>query len=196
MTKLGDAPGWDKMGGASGPSRCQKCGKPVKDPKYKLCYECNQKQREGGSSELKQEIFLPQECIFSTFYDEKKYLRREIYIEGAEKAAEAFTKAGITTTSIRNLFYPLKEMANNLKTNKTLEFGFAKDAFFKVHRQIVYNINRKGDKGPVLHPVFKEFVDKHLEIVTNKKEEFLGFVEYLTSIVARLKQDKRKGAET
>ena len=184
MVKLGDAPGWEKM---SAPAKCQKCGKPVKDPKYKLCYECSQKQREGERGESRQEISLPQECIFRTFYGENNFPRREIYIEGAEKASEAFTRAGITATSVRNLFYPLKEMANNMKTNKNLDFGFAKDAFLKVHRQIVYNVNRKGDKGPVLHPVFKEFVDKHLDLVMSKKEEFLGFVEYLTSIVARLK---------
>src|SRR4030043_484634 len=142
MSKLGDVPGWGKLSaGTSAPAKCQKCGKPVKDPKYKVCYDCSLKQRESERGDSKQEINLPQECIFSTFYDDKNFLRREIYIEGAEKASETFTKAGITTTSIRNLFYPLKDMANNLKTNKTLDFGFAKDGFLKVHRQIVYNVN-------------------------------------------------------
>ena len=47
---------------------------------------------------------------------------------------------------------------------------------------IRYNVKRQ-----VLHPVFQEFAERHLDVSTKNKKEFLGFIEYLTSIVARLK---------
>ncbi|OGP89562.1 MAG: hypothetical protein A2157_16885 [Deltaproteobacteria bacterium RBG_16_47_11] len=187
MVKIGDAVGWQKSSTkAPDVPKCQKCGKPVKDPKYKLCFECSQKTK-LESHEGTQEINLPRECVFETFYDDQNHLKREIFIEAAEKASGIFMGANISQTSIRNLFHLLKDMANRLQADRRLDFGIARETFYKFHRQVVYNANRKGDRGPLLHPVFKEFVEKHLDTATTGREQYLGFVEYLTSIVARLK---------
>ena len=167
-------------------ARCQKCGKPVRDPKFKLCFECNQKAREGGG-DLIRDITLPEECVFQTFYDSNKNLKRAVFIEAPEKAAQIFMNANISQTSIRNLFNLLKDIEKRIKADKKLDFGVAQEVFYRFHRQVVYNVGRKGDRGPLLHPIFKEFVDKHLDVATKSREEFLGFVEYLTGIVARLK---------
>jgi CRISPR/Cas system CSM-associated protein Csm2 small subunit len=187
MVKFGEAVGWQKSGsGGGGVAKCQNCGKPVKDPKFKFCWECDQKMKKEGAGDF-QTISLPKECIFETFYDSKTHLRREIFIESADKASEIFMNANISQTSLRNLFHLLKDMANRLQADKRLDFGVAVETFFKFHRQVVYNVNRKGDRGPLLHPVFKEFVESHTDVATKSREEYLGFVEYLTSIVARLK---------
>ena len=187
MAKIGEIVGWQGSGsGGSGGAKCQKCGKPVKDPKFKFCYECNQKMKQGDAPSY-ETIALPKECIFETFYDGEKHLRKEIFIGSADKASEIFMNANISQTSLRNLFHLLKDMANRLQAEKKLDFGLAKETFYKFHRQVVYNVNRKGDKGPLLHPVFKEFVENHVDVATKSREEYLGFVEYLTSIVARLK---------
>ena len=191
MAKIGDAVGWQKFGpgggsGGGGGAKCQSCGKPVKDPKFKYCFDCDQRMKREGSV-APQTVSLPRECIFNTFYDDQNHLRQEIFIESAEKASETFMAANISQTSLRNLFHLLKDMANRLQGDRKLDFGIAKETFYKFHRQVVYNVNRKGDRGPLLHPVFKEFVDGHLEAATKSKEEYMGFVEYLTSIVARLK---------
>jgi len=180
MVKIGNAPGWGKLPTGSS-AKCQKCGKPFKDPKYKFCFECSQKMKEVGD-DTTQEIALPKECIFQTFYDDKGHLKREIFIEAAEKASELFMNANISQTSIRNLFNLLKDMANRLKADRQFDFGIAQETFYKFHRQVVYNVKRQ-----ILNPVFKEFAEKHLDAATKTKEEYLGFVEYLTSIVARLK---------
>ncbi len=181
MVKIGDAVGWQKQNsGGGGMAKCQICGKPVKDPKFKFCYECDQKKKK--SAEDIQTVSLPKECIFETFYDSKNHLRREIFIESADKVSEVFMTANISQTSLRNLFHLLKDMANRLQADKKLDFGVAGETFYKFHRQVVYNVKRA-----VLHPVFKEFVESHLNVATKSKEEYFGFVEYLTSIVARLK---------
>jgi len=183
MAKLGDAPGWDKMGGgASGSPKCQKCGKPVREARFKFCYECNQKQRESDSGGVNRDASLPKECIFSSFYDEGGHLRREIFIESAKGASEVFMQANISQTSIRNLFHLLKDMGNRLQADRNFDFGAAKETFYKFVRQVEYNVKRQ-----VLHPVFQEFSERHLDVSTKNKKEFLGFIEYLTSIVARLK---------
>jgi len=186
MVKLGDASGWGKLGGGGSQPKCQTCGKPLKDSKYNLCWDCSQKKREGGGN-LNMDVSLPGECVFNTFYDAKNFLKREIFIESAEKAAKTFMDAGISQTSIRNLFHLVKAMDNRQRSEKTLDFGLVREAFFKFHRQVVYNVNRKGDKGPLLHPVFKDFTDRHLDVATKDGREYSGFVEYLTSILARLK---------
>lgn len=187
--KFGDAAGFKKLGDAVvGGPKCQKCGKPVKDPKFKFCFDCDKKMKEGGG-EWVRIVTLPGECVFQTFYDDdkKENLKRAIFIEAAEMASKAFMNANISQTSVRNLFHLLKDMANRMRADKKLDFGKARETFYKFHRQVVYNVNRKGERGPLLHPVFKEFVEKQIDTATRSREEFLGFVEYLTSIVARLK---------
>lgn len=185
MVKIGEAVGWQKPGSGGG-GKCQSCGKPLKDPKYKFCYDCDQKMKREGTGDL-QTVSLPKDCVFESFYDSGNHLKRAIFIEAAEKASEIFMNANSSQTSVRNLFHLLKDMANRLQAEKKLDFGVAKEVFYKFHRQVVYNVNRKGDRGSLLHPVFKEFVENHIDVATKSREEYLGFIEYLTSIVARLK---------
>jgi RecJ-like exonuclease len=182
MAKLGDAPGWGKMGGGL-PSqpKCQKCGKPVKDPKYKLCFECNQKAR-SGQGETEKAMAFPPNCVFQSFYDDHGHLRREIFIEASRELSELFMRANISQTSIRNLFNMLKDMANRLQADRNLDFGIAQETLYRFIRQVEYNVKRQ-----VLNPIFQEFAERHLAVSTKDRKEFLGFVEYLTSIVARLK---------
>jgi CRISPR/Cas system CSM-associated protein Csm2 small subunit len=187
MAKIGEMVGGITLGpGGGGGPKCQKCGQPVKDPKFKYCFKCDQKMKSEGPGEP-QTISLPKECVFESFYDSSNHLRREIFIGSAEKASKVFMNANISQTSVRNLFHLLKDMANRMQADKKLDFELAKETFYKFHRQVVYNANRKADKGFVLDPVFKEFVESHIDVATKSKEEYVGFVEYLISIVARLK---------
>jgi hypothetical protein len=182
MAKLGDAPGWGKMaGGSPSQPKCQKCGKPVRDPKYKLCYECSQKAR-SEQADVGKSLSLPPSCVFQSFYDDYGHLRREIFIEAARDLSELFMRANISQTSIHNLFNLLKDMANRLQADRNLDFGTAQETFYRFVRQVEYNVKRQ-----VLNPIFQEFAERHLDVSTRDRKEFLGFVEYLTSIVARLK---------
>jgi CRISPR/Cas system CSM-associated protein Csm2 small subunit len=187
MAKIGDMVEGIKLGpGAGGVAKCQKCGKPLRDPKFKYCYDCDQKMKKEGPGD-QQAVSLPKECVFESFYDDSNHLRREVFIESADKASKVFMNANISQTSLRNLFHLLKDMANRMQADKKLDFGVARETFYKFHRQVVYNANRKAEKGYIIDPVFKEFVDNHTDVATRSKEEYFGFVEYLTSIVARLK---------
>ena len=47
---------------------------------------------------------VPKECIFTTFYTSSGYLRREIFIEAAEKMSRLLTNERMTQSSFRSLF--------------------------------------------------------------------------------------------
>jgi hypothetical protein len=125
---------------------------------------------------------LPVNCVFQSFYDDRGHLKREIFIEAARELSELFMKANISQTSIRNLFNLLKDMANRLQADRSLDFGAAQETYYRFVRQVEYNVKRQ-----VLNPIFQEFAAGHLDVATKDRGEFLGFFEYLTSILARLK---------
>ncbi|MFW6106641.1 MAG: type III-A CRISPR-associated protein Csm2 [bacterium] len=173
--------------------KCPECGKSFdpKGGKYKICYDCFQKQKKqaggGGSGSSKSRkgrgAQLPEECVFDTFYKDG-HLRRGIFVEAAEKMAGILSRQKMTATSIRNLFNMLKPVANRLKAEPDADFGLAQTQAYEFYRQVQYMRKR----GVIASDVFVEFVRRHLDLMTSKQKEFFGFVEYLTSIMAYVKQ--------
>ncbi len=171
---------------------CPECGKSF-DPKggrHKVCDNCYQKQKnQGGTggrpsqSGKGHNAQLPSECVFDTFYQDGE-LRREIFVEAAEKMAGILSRQRMTATSFRNLFKIVKPAANRLKAEPDFDFGSAKTKVYEFYRQVQYM--RKRDV--ISSDVFVEFVQKHLDVMTANQDEFFGFVEYLTSIMAYMKQ--------
>ena len=71
--------------GASGPGgvkKCEKCGKPLKDPKFRLCFSCNQEARgavqdgEGGG--------LAPDYLRDGYFDEKGNLKERYIAKGGD----------------------------------------------------------------------------------------------------------------
>lgn len=125
---------------------------------------------------------LDEKYVFDTFYD-GEFLKKDVFLGKAEEAANFFRQRGVTQTSFRNIFYMLKDAQKRLKKGK-MEFGEAKVKFYEVVRLVDYQVNREVIKTGAFADLFK----KHLELATKNEREFIGFVEYLTSILARLKQ--------
>jgi hypothetical protein len=133
---------------------------------------------------------IPYECLFKdSFYADDGYLKREVFLEASEKMARILQdprmtqRVIMTQTSIRRLFNSIKDAENRLKSDRSLSLGFVRENFAKFLRDTEYQV-RRG----IVPEVFGEFVNAHKEIGVKSKEEFRGFVEYLTSIVARMKQ--------
>lgn len=169
---------------------CKQCGKQTLGT-YEYCLNCRPKSNNpaptgsysgghrGGPSHG-----LPPECIFKdSFYASDGYLRKEIFMDAAEKMYLVFQSERITQTSIRHLFNMLKSVEMRLKADRDLPLGFVRENFFKFVTHTVYQTNRG-----ILSPLFKEFIERHADLAVKEKKEFRGFVEYLTSIVARMKQ--------
>jgi len=189
--------------------KCRECGKEfeAKQPRFETCYDCYQKKkRQGGVGNTMDfsgiggagqpnprhrpsgvdQGGIPAECVFTTFLDEEGYYKRAIFLESAQKAASLFSKppeksSGMTQSSLRQLFNMLKDAERRLRIGE--DFGSARETFFRFARQVEYQTNRE-----VTPRVFQDFVQKHIDTASKNPEEFKGFVEYLTSIMAQMKQ--------
>jgi len=131
---------------------------------------------------------LPSSCVFDSFYV-NGFQRREIFVEAADIMADLLAHTNATRTSIRRLFNLLKATEQEITFSEEYPVQKAAERFYKFYRLVTYNNNRKiSGKEPLLPDIFKLWVDKHLDVATKNCEEFLGFFEYLTSIMARLKE--------
>ncbi len=119
-----------------------------------------------------------------TFLNKSGYPREEIYLDWAENRARAFEGEGLTQASLRRLFNMLKQAQMRLRVDKNFEA--AKITLFEFVRLVEYN-NRRN----VIPYAFKRFVDDHLEVIKKSPDEFSAFVEYLTSIMARMKMKQK-----
>ena len=170
------------------PNICPKCGRRKK-PQFDLCYGCSQKRKDSGDRGGKPQYEnLPEECFFDTFLNEAGKPKKEIYIDSAEKAARAFENArtkdkqGMSQSSIRSLFQMLKSTELRISADPNISEEEVFDAFHKFVIQTEYQVKRQ-----VIPEVFGNFVRDHTDLATSSIPEFKGFVQYLTSIVARMK---------
>jgi CRISPR-associated protein Csm2 len=127
---------------------------------------------------------VPPECIFKdSFYEADGYLKKEVFMDSAHKMSAIFQAEGMTQTSIRHLFNMLKAIEMRMKADKDLPLGLIRENFYKFVAHTEYQTKRA-----VIKEVFRDFIESHSDIAVKDKKEFRGFVEYLTSIVARMKQ--------
>lgn len=145
-------------------------------------------QRPSSSRQREKDLELPSCCVFDSFYV-NGFQRREIFIEAADKMANLLENTNVTRTSVRKLFNLLKATEQEITFSKEYPVQKAAERFYKFHRLVTYNNKRKisGEK-PLLPDIFKRWVDEHLDVATKNCKEFVGFFEYLTSIMARLKE--------
>jgi hypothetical protein len=165
------------------PNVCPECGGRKKQ-EFDLCYDCSQKKRgasygsrgSGGGG-------LPKELVFDSFYGKDGYLRREIFLEGSQQAAELFEREGVSQGSIRSLFQMLKSVEQRIRTEKKLPQGEVDENFMKFIGHVEYQTKREVLKTKT----FRDFVVGHQEVVLGNTKEYVGFVQYLTCIMQRIK---------
>lgn len=166
---------------------CKICKKPfdAKKDYYETCFNCSKKERsqtrENASSNT-----LPDECFFETFYDGTTF-KRAIFIEAAQKAALQFEANKMTQTSIRRLFNMLKaaQQEADAADNEETKTSIAKTRYFEFYRLAEYQSRRQSANLP---EIFRQFAERHIDIAAGSYKEYCGFVEYLTSIMAYMKQ--------
>ncbi len=128
---------------------------------------------------------LPPECIIKgSFYDEQGCMKEEIFLTAAEKASQCFRD--MSQKSIRTMFKALKATERKIKTGK-VDACPIKDDLNKFYIFCRYQSSRKRENKFIVTPQFLKFVEGHLELAKRNGREFLGFLQYLTSIMARMK---------
>ena len=165
---------------------CERCGKKfeAREDFHKVCQDCFRGGTYAGRAKTGPPMrTIPAGCTFTTFYGEDGYLKRAIFLESAEKMTEILESAKMTMSQIRSLFHMLKSASNALKADRKAKFGEARNTFYEFVRQVDYQ--RKRGHIP---DVFVKFVRDHTDVATKDAREFEGFVQYLTSILARIKQ--------
>ncbi len=168
----------------SDPNKCPQCGRPKK-PEFDVCFTCSQTNKGSGTGgrSKKSGNEIPSECVLNTFY-KGDYLRREIFLEQAQRLADIFggDRKGMSQSSIRSLFGMLKAMEQRIRVEKNLPEDEMREVYYKFVRHCEYQ--RKRD---IIPESFLNFAKVHLDTATKNNREFRGFVEYLTSIMARMK---------
>jgi hypothetical protein len=168
------------------PTVCPECG-GRKNPNYSYCYKCSQKQREQRGTERpdnRQSRGSIENIVFDTFLTSDGYVRKEAFINTPKKAASAFREGRkeLTQSQIRSAFHQLKALNKRLQVDKEVPTSVMEEVYNRFQRWAQYQVNR--DQIP---RAFLEFVEAHRETATSSKEEFHGFMEYLTSILVELK---------
>ena len=165
---------------------CEVCGeefeaRKASHRKCQICFRGGTQSERAKTGPPPQTV--PTECTFTTFYNEDGNLKREIFLESAERMTEIVESSRMTVSQIRNLFHMLKSASNVLKADPKADFGATRQTFYEFVRQVEYQHNRGH-----IPEVFVKFVRDHVDVATKEPREFNGFVEYLTSILARIKQ--------
>ena len=162
----------------SDPNKCPKCGRRKK-PEFDLCYDCSQK---GSGYDKSNVSSLPDDCFFESFLNPSGLPKKEIYIDSAEKAAKVFEILKMSQGQIRQAFQMLKSMEMRIRAERDISEDVVNNCFYQFARQIEYQLKRG-----VIKEQFADFVRRHTDVATKSIPEFKGFVEYLTSIMARMK---------
>ncbi|PKK82044.1 MAG: hypothetical protein CVT49_15780 [candidate division Zixibacteria bacterium HGW-Zixibacteria-1] len=165
--------------------KCKVCGGNTLGD-YEYCLKCKPStgRQRGYAPQSRERPGLPSHCVFKdSFYEPDGYLKREVNIEAAEAMSEILQRERMTQASIRNLFNSVNSIKMKLKTDRDLPSGFIRENFLKFVTQVEYQ-----SKRDVIPEIFRIFVEIHTDLVVKDKKEFLGFADYLTAIVARMKQ--------
>ncbi|MCX7803681.1 MAG: type III-A CRISPR-associated protein Csm2 [Planctomycetota bacterium] len=132
----------------------------------------------------RQEPAIPAECVFQSYYGEGGTLRREIFIEAAERVARLFNsrEGNVRPFALRLFLNRVRAIDRDLRT-KACTMDQVRERMYAVRRDAAYQVGRR-----TLGPVFVEFLTRNLEPALKDEREFHGFVEYFTSVAAYCRQ--------
>lgn len=88
----------------------------------------------------------------------------------------------LTQSQIRTAFHQLKSFSNRMKVDENIAINEMIEVYLRLYRWAKYQVNRGA-----IPRQFLDFVHYHTEVATKTKQEFNGFVEYLTSILVELR---------
>ncbi|MEI6125150.1 MAG: type III-A CRISPR-associated protein Csm2 [Pseudomonadota bacterium] len=166
-----------------GTKKCSKCGKPLKDPKFTLCFSCNQAERGANQNSTGGDRGLAHDYLEGGYFDEKngkKYIKEAVYITWAQDVSAALRNQNMSPTAIRNFFNKLRAVEFKYKVNK--DFDLAKQDLFAFCRDVKYTENRS-----VTPALFTIFIEKNIELAKVDSLHFKAFIEHFQSVIAYFK---------
>ncbi|MCR4318154.1 MAG: recombination protein NinG [Planctomycetes bacterium] len=115
----------------------------------------------------------------------RKHLSEKVFVDVPDRIARLFGDAGLSQTSIRRVFMELKRAEKLARTDSEFDF---RSFYVNLENKIKSNSNRYSDTGnPVCPRILYSLFEKHSAAATSSKDEFLGFIEFVTSILVCMK---------
>ena len=99
----------------------------------------------------------------------------------SQDIANVFKRANLTVTRLRSLFFFVKNARQRLRDDVNYAFAHAREDLGRFCRAV-----ENGRKRRVICHEFADWVSAHRELAMSSEKEFIGFVEFMESLVAYL----------
>jgi len=169
-----------------GQDLCWKCGRKQKAEREAKMAQHNRGSRGGGGHGGNRQN---KPYYLETFLTDDGFIRKEVFVDKPKIATGNFVfnkgkrnKKQMTQRQIRAAFRQLKSFSNRMRIDKKISLNEMKEVYLRFYRWAKYQEQRK-----VIPREFLDFVEYHTEVATKSKDEFNGFVEYITSILVELR---------
>jgi CRISPR type III-A-associated protein Csm2 len=159
--------------------KCEKCGKVLKNDKFKYCFSCNEEIKAGGK--LQAGMALPADYLMKGYFDEKgnlfdRYIAREGDADSIAKQL-GFDRPAMTNHQLRRFYSHVRAAANRLEM--TCNFP----AVYVDLKKLEPFVSEAKGKGKI-PDLFYKFIIKNLSTVKNEKDFSNGFLEHFQAVVA------------
>ncbi len=195
------------LGGETQVTNCKNCGKALKDPKFTLCWDCNQQQmqqRGGGAppqSAPRQEFRrdapagnaprLPANYLKDGYFDGEN-LREELINVQPLQIAEAFAAMRLTTGQLRRFYAHARFASQQLEGGA--DFAAVRPAILEMVAHAAGTVGRANGNGNLNYELFLDFIKANVEWAAKDRKSFMeGFVPHFQCIVAYFTYLKPKG---
>ncbi|MFN3467312.1 MAG: type III-A CRISPR-associated protein Csm2 [Candidatus Brocadiales bacterium] len=158
--------------------KCKSCGRPLRDPKYDVCYDCSQKNKEKWNK-------LPDNYLSKGYFDSNDNLHCELLTTTAEELAQSFGNAQLESHQLRRFFNHTKATEAQLDIYKNFDRIRA-----RVQKLVPFAAEAVGKKKAP--PVFYDFIKKNVNCIQDTKSFQEGFLEHFQAIVAYFSYHFRK----
>jgi CRISPR/Cas system CSM-associated protein Csm2 small subunit len=158
-----------KVGLTGSEDKCPTCGRR-KRPGHKLCFDCSKKERESQSA-----------CVFPSgypnYFTDKGVIKEEYVTTLADSIAQEFGYAKLTMHQLRSFYQYVKQREAAIQHEGSLDRVIAD---IKRLKSFAHERANK-DKIP---RVFKDFIDRNVDKVVDRKTLIQGFAEHFQAVVA------------
>jgi CRISPR-associated protein Csm2 len=157
--------------------KCEKCGKPLKDDKYRHCFNCNEGMKGVGSSGGG----MATDYLSKGYFDEKGNLFERYVARGGDADIIAnklgYEKPAMTTHQLRRFYGHVRAAENRLQMT-----GNFPAIYIDLKKLEPFVAEAKG-KGKI-PDLFYDVMNKNLSVVKTQKDFTKGFLEHFQAIVA------------
>src|SRR5579871_314934 len=142
---------------------CQECGKPLRDAKYTLCYDCNQKRKVGqGGPDGRPSVTLPDGYLQEGYFDSQGDLREELITTQALQCAQTFADIRLTGGQLRRFFAHARQAGRRLEYGES--FHVVRPSILEMRPLVADAVGRADRNGVGDYREFMRFMDRNVAL--------------------------------